>query len=497
MKAHLMYENRDFDQARQMTPHEEVLAQDLELATMFEAMAGDDKLMMGVAKSAMFTSLSWPAEILYRQDILKDCLKNPDVVRKLYSIAGEAIQRKRENWWSITNISLSSILISSARSLQMFAVMLRKLRNVADQHAKQFESKGFTRFFSMLQEELDDAYLAKLEAHLYELEFRDGILISAELGNYNQGVHYVLRRRQKRRHHWLQWRFAPKFCIHPRDVSGSQDLSKRRDRAINLATNAVAQSAEHVLSFFTMLQNELAFYVGCLNLSDRLAEKGVPISFPRPADCRERSHSFRGLYDVSLALILDTDVVGNSVNADGKNLVIITGANQGGKTTFLRSIGQAQLMMQCGMFVTAESFSANVCDGVYTHFKKEEDATMKSGKLDEELERMSSIVDRIRPNSLILFNESFSATNEREGSEIGRQIVTALLEGGIKVFFVTHFYDFAHSFVDRRMNSTVFLRAERKPDGKRTFELAEAEPLPTSYGEDIYKRIFGPAVDSL
>ncbi|EGD50050.1 DNA mismatch repair protein MutS domain protein [Thermoanaerobacter ethanolicus JW 200] len=64
---------------------------------------------------------------------------------------------------------------------------------------------------------------------------------------------------------------------------------------------------------------------------------------------------------------------------------------------------------------------------------------MKSGKLDEELSRMSDIVDNIKPNSMVLFNESFAATNEREGSEIARQIITALIEKRIKVFFVTHF----------------------------------------------------------
>ena len=116
-------------------------------------------------------------------------------------------------------------------------------------------------------------------------------------------------------------------------------------------------------------------------------------------------------------------VIGNDVTGDQKALVMITGANRGGKSTFLRSIGLAQLMMQCGMFVPAESFRANVCHGVFTHFKREEDSSMGSGKLDEELRRMSGIVDQISPYSMALFNESFASTNEREGSEIARQIV--------------------------------------------------------------------------
>ncbi len=69
------------------------------------------------------------------------------------------------------------------------------------------------------------------------------------------------------------------------------------------------------------------------------------------------------------------------------------------------------------MFVPAESFSANVCDGLFTHFKREEDSSMRRGKLDEELSRISVIVDQITPNSMILLNKSFASTNEREGSE--------------------------------------------------------------------------------
>jgi DNA mismatch repair ATPase MutS len=189
----------------------------------------------------------------------------------------------------------------------------------------------------------------------------------------------------------------------------------------------------------------------------------------------------------------DALLVGTEVNADGKSLVMITGANQGGKSTLLRSIGLAYLMMQAGMFAGARSFRAGVCNGVFTHYKREEDATMESGKLDEELSRMSAIADRITRHSILLCNESFASTNEREGSEIARQIVSAMFRKQIKVFFVTHMYDLAHSFYTQQPGNALFLRAERLPDGRRTFTLSEGEPLPTSYGEDSYRRIFGTA----
>jgi DNA mismatch repair ATPase MutS len=142
------------------------------------------------------------------------------------------------------------------------------------------------------------------------------------------------------------------------------------------------------------------------------------------------------------------------------------------------------------MFVPAEKFHANLCRGIFTHYKRKEDASMKSGKLDEELSRMSEIVDLITPNCLMLFNESFTATNEREGSEIARQITNALIERHVKVFFVTHMYEFAHTFYERQLKDAMFLQAERKAGGKRTFKLTEGEPSQTSYGEDVYKEVF-------
>jgi DNA mismatch repair ATPase MutS len=271
-----------------------------------------------------------------------------------------------------------------------------------------------------------------------------------------------------------------------------------RGRGIALAASALAQSVDHILSYFTQLRAELGFYVGCLNLRDALDRFGALTCRPEPEPAGEPVLEAHGLYDACLSLAMVGRVVGSDIEAGARTLVVITGANRGGKSTFLRSLGLAQLMMQCGMFVPAESFRADLRDGLLTHFKREEDATLRSGKLDEELGRMSAIVDQVRPGSLVLLNESFASTNEREGSEIGRQIVGALLEAGIKVGYVTHMFDLASWFHAARSDEALFLRAERLPDGRRTFRLIEGEPLPTSHGQDIYRRIFGddPAAPS-
>jgi DNA mismatch repair ATPase MutS len=496
MKAFLMYKDQDLDLQRQLPSNEQALTQDLELNTLFNAMAIGDQFLFEVAKKAVLSGESDLDTIRYRQNILKDCLKNPSIVREIYHIPIESIENKKEHWMSILTRYPSGVLSSSRGMMQMFVSLLKKLKNIADEHADKFESEGFTAFFAMIKKELDDEYFASVQNHLRELQFRGGVLLSAELGKGNEGTDYILRKPQGKNRSWMKRVFAQKspvytFYIHPRDEHGARALGELRDRGINLVANALAQSADHIDSFFNMLRIELAFYISCLNLYEQLTQMGEPVSFPLPVAPNERRHSFHGLYDVCLALTMTQKIVGNDVNADNKDLVIITGANQGGKSTFLRSIGLAQLMMQCGMFVPAENFCANLCEGLFTHYKRKEDVTMKSGKLDEELSRMSTIADNMKSNSMALFNESFAATNEREGSEIARQITSALLEKRIKVFFVTHQYVFAHGFYDKRMENAIFLRAERKADGGRTFKVIEGKPMQTSYGKDLYHRIFG------
>jgi DNA mismatch repair ATPase MutS len=495
VKAFLMHRDRDFDLQRKLPWNEGALSQDLGLRILFNAMAQGDRFVFEVISKAILASLSEIDAILYRQDVLKDCLNNNSVLTDLYNITVEVLEREKKEYFGLFRSSPGMTLYRSRSVLEMLISMLKRLRAISDDQAVNFKSEGFTRFFAMLREELDEDFFASAQTHLKRLRFRNGILISAELGHDNKGINYMLRRSPERRQSWKAWLFGSRtpgysFQLHPRDESGARVLSELADRGLNFVANTLAQSVDHILSFFSVLRTELAFYIGCVNLHRKLLELGEPMSFPEPAAAGERRHVFQELYDVGLALSRGGKVVGNTIDGDGKDCLVVTGANQGGKSTFLRSIGLAQLMMQSGMFVPARSFSANLCDGLFTHFKREEDVTMTSGKLDEELVRMSEVVDNLRRNSLILFNESFAATNVREGSEISRQIVTALIENRVKIFAVTHLYEFANNLYMDNKKNVLFLRAQRQKNGARTFKLHEGEPLQTSYGEDLYKRIF-------
>ena len=488
MKANLMFRDRDFDITATPRFGRDMLTADLELERVLAFMAQGDGVIGAACTSALFCPLQLPEQIRYRQENLRDAFRNPDALRRLYEITVEAGNKKRSAWHWLSSRYISATFNSAVELMKIFLDMLMELRLVADKSLSGFQSEGFGNLLTMLRRELDDAYFAEARAHLNDLKDGAGTLISAEAGDYLHGVRYVLRRK-KRKGFLRRWSFVPSYTVAPRDDEGVADLAKRRDRAINEVTNALAQAAEHLEGFFTMLRGELAFYVGCLNLADYLRALGLPVCIPELLEKDGESRSWRGLYDVSLVLTKQAAVTANDLDADGKSLYIITGANQGGKTTFLRSVGQAQLMAQSGMFVGAESFCAPVRSGVFTHFKREEDSEMKSGKLDEELARMSEIIDSFESGAVMLFNESFAATNEREGSEICSQITRALIENGTEVFSVTHLYTHAAEFLnDRRAQ---FLQAERLDGGERTFKVVPGLPRQTAFGEDLYKKVFG------
>jgi DNA mismatch repair ATPase MutS len=502
MKAHLMFKRRDFDLKSEPAPHSKALTQDLELDVLFATMAGSDKFLLQAVRVACAEILEDPEAIRYRQEILAECLLHSAIVRSLYAVAVSGVEGALKVWRGTLNRYPDRVLYWSMELLRTFVKQLRRLREIADEHGNKFRSEGLATLLRMLAQELDDEYLATVEAHLRQLTFPDGISMSAELGEGNQGTKYTLRTSRSVFPSWthrlmglmerLPRRDRASYVVQidERDESGANALAELKNRGIGAVASVLAQSADHIQSFFEMLRAELAFYVGCVNLAERLAALGEPICVPEVLDHGQPLWSASGLYDVALSLTTGAKVVANDVNADGKALIMITGANRGGKSTGLRSLGQAQVMMQWGMFVAAESYRSSPCASVFTHFRREEDAGMKNGKFDEELARMSDIVNRLKCQSLVLFNESFSSTNAREASIIASDIVGALLETRVRVVYVTHLFDLACEFYRRRPESSLFLRAERRSDGTRTYRLLEGAPLPTSHGEDLYRQIF-------
>ncbi len=511
-RAYLLHRQHTTKDSRDLPPHLRALGRDLELDAVLRTMSRGDRFIGDVCERVILTGSRDHDTIAYRQGVLRDCLQNADVVRRIYELSVQMLQLARKHPLGLLTASTpTAVLSSSLQLLRSQLKILREMHRLASGRARGFASAGWRDFLSVFCTEFDEMYLDSLAAHLRNLDVDSGFRLSARLGPGNVMQNFVLHEQPRSRIHPLQQLIrrlarrlrgngdaAVNLRVDARDESSNRALNDMKRRGVGPVANALARSAKRIIRVFRSLRRELAFYVGCLNLADRLSEVSCPICFPQVDEQGEETLSFTGLYDASLALTANRPPVGNDLAATGRNPVIITGANQGGKTTFLRSLGLAQLMMQCGMFVSAEEFSSAIRAGIFTHFRREEDITLESGKLDEELRRMSDIVARLRPDSTVLLNESFAATNEREGSVIAEQVVCGLAQKGIRVFFVTHLYEFSNRLYETDSGEPLFLRAERDADGKRTYRMRRAPPLQTSFSADLYEQIFcsGPEPQS-
>ncbi|HEX2946349.1 MAG TPA: DNA mismatch repair protein MutS [Clostridia bacterium] len=502
MKPYLLFEQYKGDLYHKI-PNEKDLAEDLNLSAVFRAMAQNDSFIHNTARQVILCSLSDTEAISYRQNVLKDCLNNQSVIRRLYDISEnimeEAAFYKQSTQPSFSRaVTVSYKLRNAAGLADILIAGLETLRSTAHRYKGNFKSKGLTAFCLQQETLLTDDFFIELKKYISDLGFiSEGgrIIIGSSIGKGLKGTAHILRSISNRN----------------ADNKGSKEANRSRQSGTILLDNiSIANNAkeveeaglvhilrllnrfnESVLDFFDTLHFEAGFYAGCINLHNIVKGHSAAVSFPVPDEANKRNLSFESLYDLSLLLNEQRQPVSNGLDTHDTCLYIITGANQGGKSTYLRSIGIAQLLMQCGMFVPASYYRANVSESIFTYFTREEDESMNSGKLEEELKRMNEIISSACRNSLIFMNEPFATTTERDGSKIAQDIVTAFYELDVKTLVVTHLFEFANLMFVQELQKAVFLRAERSDGGSRTFNIKEGEPLTTSYGEDIFNSVMG------
>ncbi|WP_067673755.1 MutS-related protein [Nocardia miyunensis] len=449
---------------------------------------GEDPAIAEAVRAILPVGVADPDVIRYRHAVLVDCQAHPSAVRELYRIATEATRVKR--WKVGPRHRPNGKLLLALEPLRELLGCLRELRAACAHHARSFESAGFTDLAATVAAELDERYLVSVEQQLAAMDFENGLHFSAGLGPGNKVAGIRLHAPIRRRRFGLERRAGRAFEAIDDPESESNPIVQLQNPALRIIADVVSDATDQVQGFFGQLRTQLAFYLGCVTLHRRLIRARVPVCLPTVHPAGAPRLRCTGLRDIGLCLAGGRPVVGNDLDATGRSLIIVTGANNGGKSTFLRAVGAAQLMAHAGMFVAAESFETDLHGGIFTHFAADEDRTMSHGKLVEELVRMSGLLDRMTPDSLLLCNESFASTGARDAEQITEPLLNALLDTGVSIIFVTHLTEFACRRAASARPTDLFLRAERLPDGTRTFHLIPGSPGPGSHADDIFRKVF-------
>lgn len=487
MKINLLYENKEALFPK-LTKNEEDTWKDLGLEVIFTKMVNGNKFLYDNLKPALMHMERDSNVIYYRQEILKDVIANKDISYDLFSMIDALDNEVKTNYSGIFEQSTSAVVSSSMYLLELTLKKIEDITIFLNTNKDAYKSKGMKSFVSRFISLYEPSYLENVLDKIKYLRFEEGTMLMANLNESLDPTNIKLCKYDKNFKSKMKVKLAKKLEIKAMDEAANKEFLRLCDLGVSDIYETMYYVCSSVLKFISGFRLEFGFYIAGMNLYYRINNE-LKLCYPLISNTINELE-YKNVCDISLCLVKKEKVIGNDLDNTLNKIFIITGANQGGKSTFLRSIGQNFILAQAGLFVAADYLKLYPIDGVYTHFNREEDSSMQSGRLDEELKRMDFIVSNIKTNSLILFNESFSSTNEIEGSKIAYDIIKALSEEGIKVFFVTHMYKLSCLVNDFYHNEAIFFNATRNDDGSRNYHLKLQLPERSSYAMDLYNKIF-------
>lgn len=180
---------------------------------------------------------------------------------------------------------------------------------------------------------------------------------------------------------------------------------------------------------------ELDCLISIGELTERVRAAGIPLCFPVFS---EGEISVSSAYDITLLEKQESGIIPNDITFTNRDRIFyLTGANGGGKTTYLRTVGNLVLLALSGAVVPARSAELPMLDAVYTHFPRDE-RFGGGGRFSDEETRADEIAENADAGSLVLLNETFSTTGEEKAKLYTARLAHTLFERGCYCIYVTH-----------------------------------------------------------
>ena len=444
--------------------------------------------------------------IQYRQKICKD-LESEEVCVLLQQFC-KSLKESRK----IYNLSLESRgeIASATYHLQaatLYREALKKLKEELEQRKNMFYSEGMQEFTEYVEQELSamskngfEASLEEANRFFEELSFTlsmdpDKLMVAEQkddnsktvkTDNYFEELSKLLGQEPEKP-------YITEIYPDPLKRSHLENvlvgiLKKSKPKVFQKILEFKTKFPEIYPKVLLNFEEEVQFYLSFQQFKGRTVRMGYPMGMP---GFSENGEFFgREVYDLALVWKQSENnysVVSNNFAMKEKPcFFVVTGPNQGGKTTFARSVGQAVYFSLMGLPVNAESFQMPVFNGISTHFEAEETLQSNSGKLKEEINRLIPMMSQNKSrNSFVILNELFTTATTHDALLMGRKVMESFLERECYGIYVTHIQELAEE-----KDNIISLVAQLEPgeESKRSYRMLPMKAQGYGYSDALVKK---------